>query len=190
MRLLPDPGSTSGDFVTDSDWGEDMGDSVGGYSGSSLETCFRQEERSCVAWTARWRGWSLKRSSLAVWGSLQSHTVRRGPLIVWNLRPALTFHCREIPSWLKGQQGYSQVDELKGERVGGGKKSGKADGTSPQIKLVRKREWREPRSRRQLYSERCQLCGSSGQGACAKPMIGMGWDLDQMTCNPTSEKKK
>jgi len=28
----------------------------------------------------------------------------------------LTFHCREIPSWLKGQQGYSQVDELEGER--------------------------------------------------------------------------
>jgi len=37
-------------------------------------------------------------------------------------------------------------------------------------------------------SERCQPCGS-GKGGCAKPMIGMGWDLDQMTCDPTSEKK-
>ena len=25
-------------------------------------------------------------------------------------RSELTFHCREIPSWLMGQQGYSQVD--------------------------------------------------------------------------------
>ena len=43
----------------------------------------------------------------------------------------LTFHCREIPSWLKGQQGYSQVDELEGERVGGGKE-------------IRKGRWSKP----------------------------------------------
>jgi hypothetical protein len=43
-RLLPDSGIVSGDFVTDSDCGEDMGDSVGGNSGSSLETCFKEEE--------------------------------------------------------------------------------------------------------------------------------------------------
>jgi len=49
---------------------------------------------------------------------------------------------------------------------------------TPQIKLVRKREWKA--RRRPVYTARCQL-GGSGQGACAKPMIGVGWDLDQMT---------
>ena len=42
-RLLPDSGTVSGDFVMDSDCGEDMGESVWRNSESS---CFREEEKS------------------------------------------------------------------------------------------------------------------------------------------------
>jgi hypothetical protein len=46
VPVLADSGGTPGDFVTNSDWGEDMGESVGGYSGSSL---FKQEEEKSAA---------------------------------------------------------------------------------------------------------------------------------------------
>lgn len=97
--------------------------------------------RDLVAWDERRRGEDGCRSARP-WldGSIESHTVRGLDRV--ELRPALTFHCREIPSWLVGQQGYSQVDKLKGGRDGGGEKSRMVVGANPKIKLDRKREWR------------------------------------------------
>ena len=46
------------------------------------------------------------------------------------MRPSLTFHYREIPSWLMGKEGHRQVDKMggeKGEGLVGGKKSRKVD---------------------------------------------------------------
>ena len=54
-----------------------------------------------------WRGWLLRRSSLAV--DELGVTSSKGANGI-EMRRALTFHCREIPSWLVGKEGHRQVD--------------------------------------------------------------------------------